>query len=415
MLSWLAAASVAATAAILLVLLLRWPLRKLFGASLAYQSWLIVPASIVATLLPRPEVPQKMAVVALVQTSAGAVAAAVEPAPDWTGPLAAGWLCGAAAVAFIFWRAHASFVRGLGRLVPDGGLYLSGSCVTGPALLGLWRPKIVVPADFATRYSAQEQALVVEHERVHARRGDIAVNLVQAGLQCAFWFNPLVHAAALRFRADQEMACDAAVLRRHPGLVKTYAQALLKSQTFSTVAPPSVACAWRLHHPVKERFMTLQQNHPGARRRFVGRFLVASLVAGAGYAALAARADEAAGQHKYDVQFSWQESESGKVTLIADEFLRRRDERTPHIIVRPGATFTLWEGTRWKADFVITPVSAADRTYKLAAKVSDGVQTWNPALIGRYGENTGIAVGSGGKKLELALVVNQTEGPQQQR
>jgi beta-lactamase regulating signal transducer with metallopeptidase domain len=401
-------AGIAASAAIVAMLALRSPLRKLFGARVAYQAWLVVPAMIAVALLPRPVVEHRSAVMVVLQASGTALAAPVAGAGfQWSGPLLGLWLGAAAALMLWFARAHLAFVRALGELVPGDGLFYSATPGAGPALLGLWRPKIVVPADFTQRYTAQEQALILAHERVHARRGDVVANLLQCALQCIFWVNPLVHLAALFFRSDQEMACDATVLGRHPGLLRTYAQALLKSQSFSTAAPSTVACSWRIHHPVKERFMTLQQSSPHPRRRFVGRLLVASMILGGSYAALAARADEAPGQQKYEVKFSWQESEGGQVKVEADEFLKRRDDKTPHIVVSAGKNFTLWEGTDWRADFVITPVSAANKTYKLSAKISDGKQEWRPALVGRLGEQTGVAVGGPGKVLKLAMVVTE--------
>jgi beta-lactamase regulating signal transducer with metallopeptidase domain len=406
--------ALASSAAIVAMLGLRSPLRRLFGARLAYQAWLVVPAMIAVVLLPRPVVEHRSVVSVVLQASGSALAAPVAGAGlHWSAPLLALWLAGAVALLLWFARAHLAFVRSLGELLPGDGWFYSSSPGAGPALLGLWRPKIVVPADFTQRYTPQEQALILAHERVHAQRGDVAVNLLQCAMQCIFWFNPLVHVAALSFRSDQEMACDADVLRRHPGLLRTYAQALLKSQSFSTAVPSTVACSWRINHPVKERFMTLQQSAPRTRRRFVGRLLVASMILGGSYGAFAARADEAPGEQKYEVKFSWQESENGQVKMEADEILKRRDEKTPHIVVRSGTNFTLWEGTEWRADFVVTPVSAADKTYKLVAKVSDGKQEWRPTLVGRLGEQLGVAVGGPGKVLKLAMVVTEvTDQPQ---
>jgi beta-lactamase regulating signal transducer with metallopeptidase domain len=404
--SVLAMTSLAISAGILLMLVLRRPLRKLLGATVVYQAWLLVPALMAVPLLPRPAVAHKTAVVTLVQSSAGAVATAAAPAASWNGVLALAWLCGALVLALFFWRAHATFVARLGRLAPRGELYISASGDAGPALLGLWRPKVVVPADFASRYSEQEQALIVAHEQVHARRGDVAVNLLQASLQCVFWFNPLVHLAALCFRADQEMACDAAVLRRHPGLVRTYAAALLKSQAFSTAVPLTVACSWRINHPVKERFMTLQQNQPGTRRRLFGRFLVASLILGTGWAGLAARADDAPGRKYYDVRINLQQS-AVTTNVVADRISMAPNGRSPRIITEPGAKFSIAQDDGLKADFVLTPVSEADRTFKLTAEVSAAGETSHPTLIGRLGEQVGISVAGNGKRVDLTLVVNE--------
>jgi hypothetical protein len=70
--SHLVSACLAASTAIALLLVLRWPLRKLFGATLAYQAWLVVPAMIVVALLPPLTVQHRSAIVAVL--------------PVWTGP-----------------------------------------------------------------------------------------------------------------------------------------------------------------------------------------------------------------------------------------------------------------------------------------------------------------------------------------
>ena len=51
--AWLFESTLAVTVALLLVLLLRRPVRALLGASAAYALWLCVPVALLAVLLPR--------------------------------------------------------------------------------------------------------------------------------------------------------------------------------------------------------------------------------------------------------------------------------------------------------------------------------------------------------------------------
>ncbi len=177
----------------------------------------------------------------------------------------------------------------LGRLERRGAIWHAESGDMGPALLGLFRQKIIVPADFATRYDAVEQALIVAHEERHALRGDPLSNAIAALLQCAFWFNPLIHSAASRFRFDQELACDADVIERHPGREKPYAQAMLKTQTGG--APALAACHWQSSHPLKERIMFLKQTSPTLLRRSGGRLIATMLVCASALGAVVANAE----------------------------------------------------------------------------------------------------------------------------
>ena len=106
-------------------------------------------------------------------------------------------------------------------------------------------------------------------------------------LRCVFWFHPLVHVAAARFRFDQELACDAAVVARFPEARRSYGDAMLKTQLAAFGLP--LGCHWQSCHPLKERISMLKQTLPGPRRRRVATALVLSLAAAASLAAWAAQ------------------------------------------------------------------------------------------------------------------------------
>ncbi|NEK70586.1 MAG: energy transducer TonB, partial [Xanthomonas perforans] len=148
----------------------------------------------------------------------------------WAGTLMATWLVGAVAMTVALWWRQRRFVRSLGALhALKGEVWAATHDVGLPVSLGLWRPRIVLPMDFDTRYSAAERTLILTHERLHLRRGDLYANLLAALLLCIGWWNPLMHLAWRAFRLDQELACDAEVLTRYPGKRRSYATAMLKT------------------------------------------------------------------------------------------------------------------------------------------------------------------------------------------
>jgi len=122
---------------------------------------------------------------------------------------------------------------------------------------------------------------------LHIERGDIPAQALATLLRCVFWFNPLVHVAATRFRFDQELTCDAAVLARHPDSRRRYGEAMFKTQLAEYGLP--VGCHWQSSHPLKERVAMLNQPVPGPSRRRAGSILVASLLAIATFSAWAAQ------------------------------------------------------------------------------------------------------------------------------
>jgi beta-lactamase regulating signal transducer with metallopeptidase domain len=281
----------AASVAILLVLLLRPLALRWCGAGTAYWLWLVVPLAATAVLLPAPEQVVKVPTVPdlpIVQQQFepdldvgitrehAATAPAVQPGvPDErsrSGVLIAVWLLGAGV--FLI-RSIVNTRR------------LASSPSTGPALVGVLRPRLVLPQDFEARFNAEERALILAHEEMHRVARHTLVNALVEVARCASWFNPLAHLAAWRFRADQELACDTAVIAAHPEARHTYAQALLKAQVAGVYLP--MGCVWTSGTAgrLAERIARLSEQLPGRRRRFAGAASIVGIGIAASYAAWA--------------------------------------------------------------------------------------------------------------------------------
>ncbi len=157
----------------------------------------------------------------------------------------------------------------------------------GPAVIGLLKPRLVLPSDFEQRYTREEQALVLAHEHLHLTRRDLHAQALCSLLRVLFWFNPLVHLGARRFRFDQELACDADVLARHPGSRRAYGTAMVKTQLADFGLP--LGCHWQSCHPLTERLAMLKQPLPGTTRRRIGLVFVTVLTAACALTAWAAQ------------------------------------------------------------------------------------------------------------------------------
>lgn len=276
----------AASAAIVVVLLLRPLVLRAFGSGAAYRLWLVVPLAATSVLLParEQEVTIPAADVPVLQQfgydlDVGVMRehAATAPADDAgmpddhsaSGWLVALWLLGA--VAFLI------------RSIVNTRRLSSGPSV-GPALVGVLRPRIVLPLDFETRFNTEERALILAHEEMHRASRHTLVNALVEVARCASWFNPLLHWAALRFRADQELACDTAVIAAHPEARRTYAEALLKAQVAGVYLP--MGCAWTSGSAgrMAERIQRLSDQPPGRCRRLAGAAAVIGIGIAASYA-----------------------------------------------------------------------------------------------------------------------------------
>jgi TonB family protein len=272
-------ANLAAGAAVLLVLLLRHPLRARCGAAAAYGLWLLPPVAALGSLIPA-----RVATVAPtaeigdpVAAAAGVVLGAPAPAAltfDVASILVILWLAGAAAFAAL--AVYRSW-----RLASDPA--------AGPALVGVIRPRLVLPADFATRFDAAERRLILAHEAIHSAGRHPAINGLVEAARCLNWFNPLIHVAAFYARVDQELACDAAVVARHPAERRTYAEALLKSQLSPAFLP--LGCQWpgRTKPLLTERIEMLARPRASRARQVAAAAAIAMASAGAAYGAWAAQ------------------------------------------------------------------------------------------------------------------------------
>ncbi len=109
---------------------------------------------------------------------------------------------------------------------------LIASAVSSPAVTGLLRPTLLLPADFDREFTPAEARLVLKHELMHIKRGDLPLNALMCVLMALHWFNPLLWIAFFKIRADREAACDAQVLHDATKDHRIeYGHALLKVET----------------------------------------------------------------------------------------------------------------------------------------------------------------------------------------
>jgi beta-lactamase regulating signal transducer with metallopeptidase domain len=289
----LLALTLVSSASVVIVLSVRRGIRRAFGASVSYSAWFLVPISMLALFVPGARdtgyelvIQAQMSPVSSLVTQSFTAPLGGPLSVNWQTGLVVTWGVGAGLFIAYFIGLQRAFVRGLGTLSDFNGGLRARTAAGCPALIGILKPKIVLPADFETRYTAQEQSLILAHENVHLRRQDTSWNALTALLRCVLWFNPLIHFAASRMRVDQELACDAAVIERHPASRRAYAGAMLKTQLADAALP--VGCHWTSTHPFKERLEMIKTEIPTRGRRALGAGLLAAVSMAVGYAAWAA-------------------------------------------------------------------------------------------------------------------------------
>lgn len=396
-------AALAGSLAILLVAALRVPVRRRLGARAAYALWACVPLACIAVLMPAREAEVQWVVpLATLLPSAHAVPAPVASSPSLAAWFLCVWAAGLLATAVWQVRQQQRFVSDLGALVETApGIFMARARQGLPAVLGVLRSKVVVPADFHLRYTDEERTLVLCHERMHLRRGDLVVNLLVSALRCVFWFNPLVHVATHLHRLDQEFACDAMVMARHPSERRRYGEAMLKAQLAGMPLP--VGCHWSNHHPLKERIAMLKQPLPSRVRSFVASVFV---VLSAASCMMAAWAAQPASTPPHDEGFHYRIAATLDVDGERQSFSLRDGPGR-----QVGITASTNTGREWRLELVVTP--APDDQVKIEGDLRvDGERVSSPVLIAMLDKEAIIQVGSaaGDSTFGLAMTVSRHPG-----
>lgn len=141
----------------------------------------------------------------------------------------------------------------------------------GPALVGLTRYTIVIPA-WMRMLAVDHRRLILEHEMEHARAADPLTLAVGALLVLLQPWNPLTWTLFRRLRLAVEADCDARVLARMPD-VRAYGELLIDvgERTLAGVAP--VAALSEPHSQLARRISLMTP-------RTYGRPLIRSSAAG---------------------------------------------------------------------------------------------------------------------------------------
>ncbi|APW62687.1 M56 family metallopeptidase [Paludisphaera borealis] len=115
----------------------------------------------------------------------------------------------------------------------------------GPAVFGLFRPTILLPEALAAHQPLERVELILAHELIHVRRGDLVAGALQLVAQLVWWFHPLIWWANAQASRVRERCCDEEVLSGVGCKPALYARTLLsvleqKALLRSLVALPGV-------------------------------------------------------------------------------------------------------------------------------------------------------------------------------
>lgn len=175
-----------------------------------------------------------------------ALPAIVRPAITWQVVVFLGWLAGVLTLSVYLLR-RVQYVRKLIhksapaseaiadmltqcaarlRLRSCPALRLSDDA-PGPAVCGLFRPVVLMPASMAENLSGERLRTVLVHELAHIKRADLWVNFAQTLLLVAYFYHPLLWLANAVVRRLREQAVDETVLVALDAEAESYGTTLI--------------------------------------------------------------------------------------------------------------------------------------------------------------------------------------------
>jgi len=140
-----------------------------------------------------------------------------------------------------------------------------------PAVLGWFRPVVMLPARALTGLTEAQIEAVIAHELAHIRRLDCFVNLFQIGVETLLFYHPAVWWVSQQIRTERENCCDDQAIAVCGDAV-SYARALALMEEWRT-APSMMMAANR--SPLSQRVLRLLGLDGAA-----GRVRAAGLAAG---------------------------------------------------------------------------------------------------------------------------------------
>jgi bla regulator protein blaR1 len=291
---WLLDTLLATSALVLLVLLLREPVRRRFGSRVTYGLWLIPFARLLMPTLTTtvertvpaagsygPFGPRVVGEALLLTNVSAAEPSLVDRAGGWPTILLAAWLAVALGLflsrMIAFRRDRRAILDSSVEVARIGSVRVVASAeVSSPVAFGIVDRVIAVPADFDTAYCARERRFALEHELAHHRSGDLIANLFAFVLVCLQWFNPLAWVAHAAFRFDQEAACDARVLDKAKADDRAdYGRTIAKAASGRALL---FASALDRRNRLHRRLQSMLRS-PNPARRLTGRLLIGVAIA----------------------------------------------------------------------------------------------------------------------------------------
>src|SRR5215831_4688285 len=131
--------------------------------------------------------------------------------------------------------------------------YCETAFLEAPAVIGWFRPVVLLPVSVLTGLSDEQLRMVIAHELAHIQRLDAFVNVFQVCVETLLFYHPAVWWLNKRIRAERELCCDEIAVTVCGDAVE-YARALTMMEEWRSA--PALAMAAN-RGPMAERIFHL--------------------------------------------------------------------------------------------------------------------------------------------------------------
>ena len=162
------------------------------------------------------------------------------------------------------WRARLGITR---RVV-----LLTSQDLLSPFCIGLFRPKVFLPARLLEIGDSDMIESIIAHELAHIKRNDDFWIKLQSALQILYFFHPVVWIANSRIHLARECICDALVLSKNKLSIDTYGKSLLAVLKINLFGSESAGLLPRFGSPrdkFKRRIEVLKGEHVMKKYKFI--------------------------------------------------------------------------------------------------------------------------------------------------
>lgn len=151
-----------------------------------------------------------------------------------------------------------------------------------PAVYGMFRPVMLLPANYFDKLSAEEAQHVLLHELAHLKRGDLWLNGLTLIMQIIYWFNPLLIWARRQMKHVREICCDLTVANVLREKTPAYRQTLLNTarELLTETVEPGVGLLGVFEEPFRlvTRLKWLEKKTWEHRRKILAAAVAISLL-----------------------------------------------------------------------------------------------------------------------------------------